>query len=147
MYYVWRCNTVLSPGRFLWLYLFSRGNGRWDIYEVQWRLERRRSCNCKLRFVFPAAVAMCITTPSTLMKVVGSPKRWCLSTELHGVTFHNAEYNSALQCRASGGTKSCGELHQNIHFTSGPFYFLNPSIFAEIFGINPLNTELNPICQ
>jgi hypothetical protein len=66
---------------------------------------------------------MCITNPFTLMKVVGSPKRLCLSTKLHGVTPQNAEYNSDLKCRTSDGKNTYGELYQNLHFSSGPFIF------------------------
>jgi hypothetical protein len=137
---------MLNPGRFLWLCLCSRGEMTWDICKLQWRLERRKSCKCKLRFVFPVVMAMYITKPSTLMKVVGSPKRWCLSTKLHGVTLQNTEYNSDLQCRASGGTKSCRELHQNTHFNCGPLYVLNTSIFAGSFCISSEITRyLSPV--
>jgi hypothetical protein len=111
---------VTQYGRFLWLYVCSWG------MDVQWRLERRKLCECKLLFVFTALGAMFIIDSSTLMKVVGSPKRWSLSNKLHGVTPQNAEYNSDLKCKVSVITKRCGELYQNVHFSSGPFYFLQP---------------------
>jgi hypothetical protein len=82
---------------------------------------------------------MCITTPFTLMKVVGSPKHLCLSAELHGVTLQNAEYNSKLKCRTSGGTKTYGELYQNLHFSSGSFMFYSHKFSQEA---TVLNSEL-----
>jgi hypothetical protein len=121
---------MLSPGRFIWLYLCSRAKGR-DIWQVQCRLEKRKFCKCDLRFVFHAVVAMCITNPFTLMKVVGSPKRLCLSAKLHGVTLQHAEYNSDLKCRTSGGTKTYGELYQNLHISSSPFIFYSHKFSQE----------------